>query len=72
MTGVSVTTSGTELLGEGINTINGSGMDQQLRDAARFLGQATTGVNFEQIEDLSEQGFENWIDEQILMPEMSY
>jgi len=72
MTGVSVTTSGTGLLGEGVNTINGSGMDQQLRDAARFLGQATTGVNFEQIEDLSEQGFENWIDEQILMPEMSY
>ena len=72
MTGVSVTTSGTGLLGEGINTINGSGMDQQFRDAARFLGQATTGVNFEQIEELSEQGFENWIDEQILMPEMSY
>ena len=72
MTGVSVTTSGTGLLGEGVNTINGSGMDQQLRDAARFLGQATTGVNFEQIEELSEQGFENWIDEQILMPEMSY
>ena len=72
MTGVSVTTSGTELLGEGVNTINGSGMDQQFRDAARFLGQATTGVNFEQIEELSEQGFENWIDEQILMPEMSY
>jgi uncharacterized protein (DUF1800 family) len=72
MTGVSVTTSGTGLLGEGVNTINGSGMDQQFRDAARFLGQATTGVNFEQIEELSEQGFENWIDEQILLPEMSY
>jgi uncharacterized protein (DUF1800 family) len=71
-TGISVTTSGTGLSGEGVNTINGSGMDQQFQDAARFLGQATTGVNYEQIEELSEQGFENWIEEQILLPEMSY
>ncbi|PCJ81665.1 MAG: hypothetical protein COA49_03915 [Bacteroidetes bacterium] len=72
MTGVTITTSGTGLLGEGVNTLNGSGMDIQLRNASRFLGQATTGVNFEEIESLSEQGFENWIDEQLLMPEMSY
>ena len=72
VTGISVTASGTGSLGEGINTMNGSGMDQQLRDAARFLGQATTGYDFEAIEGLSEQGFENWIDEQILLPEMNY
>jgi len=72
VTGISVTTSGTGLLGEGINTMNGSGMDQQLRDAARFLGQATSGFDFEAIEALSEQGFENWIDAQMMLPEMNY
>ena len=72
VTGISVTTSGTGSLGEGINTMNGSGMDQQLRDAARFLGQATTGCDFETIEALSAQGFENWLDNQMLLPEMNY
>jgi len=72
VTGISVTASGTGSLGEGINTMNGSGMDQQLRDAARFLGQATTGCDFETIEALSAQGFENWLDNQMLLPEMNY
>ncbi|MAU76152.1 MAG: hypothetical protein CL831_04670 [Crocinitomicaceae bacterium] len=72
VTGISVTTSGTGSLGEGINTMNGSGMDQHLSDAARFLGQATTGCDFETIEALSAQGFENWIDAQMVLPEMNY
>ena len=58
ITGVTVTTSGTGFFGEGENTINGSGMDQQYRNAARFLGQSTTGTNYEAIEALSEQSFE--------------
>lgn len=72
MEGITVTTSGTGFFGEGANTINGSGMDQQYRDAARFLGQSTTGTNYEYIEDLSEISFDTWIDEQIAMPPMSY
>lgn len=72
MEGVTVTTSGTGFFGEGENTINGSGMDQQYRDAARFLGQSTTGTNFEYIEDLSEISFDTWIDEQMAMPMMNY
>ena len=71
-TGVTVTTSGTGLLGVGVNTINGSGMDRHIRNAARFLGQATIGVNFETIEEVSTLGFDNWIDAQIQMPEMNY
>ena len=72
MEGVTVTTSGTEFFGEGVNTINGSGMDQQYRDAARFLGQSTTGTNYEYIEDLASISFDTWIDDQMAMPSMSY
>ena len=72
ITGVEVTTSGTEFFGEGENTINGSGMDQHYSDAARFLGQSTTGANFETIEALSTESFDTWIDAQMLLPEMNY
>jgi uncharacterized protein (DUF1800 family) len=72
ITGVTVTTSGTGFFGEGENTINGSGMDQQYRNAARFLGQSTTGTNYEAIEALSEQSFETWIDAQMQLPAMNY
>jgi hypothetical protein len=69
--GITVTHSGTGLLGEGANTVNASGMDQHLKDASRFLGQATAGVNFEYIESVSEQDFGDGIDAQILMPKMN-
>lgn len=72
MEGITVTTSGTGFFGEGVNTINGSGMDQQFRDASRFLGQSTTGANFEYIEELSEISFDTWIDDQLELPTMSY
>lgn len=71
-TGVTVTTSGTGFFGVGENTINATGLDQHLRDAARFLGQSTTGANYEVIEDLSTQSYETWIDAQMQLPEMSY
>ena len=72
ITGVTVTTSGTGFFGEGVNTINASGLDQHLRDAARFLGQSTTGANYEAIESLSSESYETWIDNQMVMPEMTY
>ena len=71
-TGITVTTSGTGFFGEGENTINATGLNQHYRDAARFLGQSTTGANYEVLEELSTTSFETWIDEQMLMPEMSY
>ena len=69
--GVTVTTSVTSMLGDGVHTINASGMDQHLKNASRFLGQTTTGVNFEYIESVSEQDFGDGIDAQILMPKMN-
>lgn len=71
-TGVTVTTSGTGFFGEGENTINGTGLNQHLRDAARFLGQSTTGASYEVLEDLSTQSFETWIDAQMALPQMNY
>ena len=70
--GVTLTTSGTGFFGEGENTINGTGLNQHMRDAARFLGQSTVGANFEVLEELSTQSYEVWIDDQMQIPEMSY
>lgn len=70
--GVTVTTSSSEGSGSGDNTVNGYGMDQHLRDAARFLGQSTTGVNYEEVEYAASFGIENWIDQQMAMDVMSY
>ena len=69
--GVTVTTSVTGMLGEGVHTINASGMDQHLKNTSRFLGQTTTGVNFEYIESVSEQDFGDGIDAQRLKPKMN-
>lgn len=70
--GVTVTTSSSEGSSSGENTVNGFGMDQHLRDAARFLGQSTTGVNYEEVELVANLGIENWIDQQMAMDYMSY
>lgn len=70
--GVTVTTSSSEGSGSGANTVNGFGMDQHLRDAARFLGQSTTGVNYEEVEHVASTGIENWIDAQMQLPQVSF
>lgn len=70
--GISVTTSSNQNASEGVNTVNGQGLDQHLRDASRFLGQATTGVNYQTIEQVAGMGLENWIDAQFQMPQMSF
>ena len=70
--GVTLTTSGTGFFGQGENTINGTGLNQHMRDAARFLGQSTTGANYDILEELSTQSYEIWIDDQMQIPEMSY
>lgn len=70
--GITVTASSEEGSGNGSNSINGQGMDQHLRDAARFLGQATTGVNYETIEEVSLVGIDNWIDSQMELPLVNF
>lgn len=49
---------------EAINTINGNGLDGRLLETSRFLAQATFGTDIEYIKSVSEQPFEDWIDNQ--------
>lgn len=49
-------------------TVNGSGMKPNLSAAARFLGQATLGANYEDIAAAADMGYEAWIDAQLAMP----
>jgi len=70
--GVTVTTSSSSANTNGINTMNASGIELDYKSASRFLGQATLGYNYEQIEDLAQLGFEAWMDEQFTLPFNSY
>jgi uncharacterized protein (DUF1800 family) len=54
------------------STINGAGMDAHLKDASRFLGQATMGYDYDDIQSASESGFDTWIDNQVALPLMSF
>lgn len=55
-----------------VATINGAGMDAHLKDASRFLGQATMGYDYNDIQMTAEMGFESWIDQQVAIPPMSF
>ncbi|MGC6432489.1 MAG: DUF1800 domain-containing protein [Jejuia sp.] len=68
--GISVTSSshqtkdGWRESAEGINTINGNGLDGRLLETSRFLAQATFGTDLNYIKRVSQIPFEDWIDEQ--------
>jgi len=66
--GISVRSSNNDGTQIAANTINGSGLDADLMEASRFLGQAAMGYNMDEIERTSDLGFEEWVDEQIEMP----
>ncbi len=70
--GVTISTSSSSNNTNGINTVNASGVTLDLKSASRFLGQATMGYNFEDIEYLAQTGFNNWIDWQFTFPVHSY
>jgi len=73
---VTVTSSSNHQLYGGLNTasanktIDGSGLEGDLMEAARFLSQATFGGTMNEIEDFAAQGnsFETWIDNQLAIP----
>jgi len=72
--GITVTTS-SDFMGtaEGINTLNGKGMDADKFAASRFLSQATLGHTMSQIDALAEDlDFETWIDDQVLITPTNY
>lgn len=52
----------------GYNTLNQDGFLPNLNAASRFLTQATLGHNIEEIEIVSEIGYENWIDSEFQKP----
>lgn len=54
------------------NTINGLGLNAHLKDASRFLGQATLGADFELIEEVAALGEADWIDQQFATPPVSF
>lgn len=62
--GITVTSSSDEFRQSAENTINGTGLDADLMESSRFLGQATMGFDMDDIEYATEVGYETWIDEQ--------
>ncbi len=70
--GITVTTSSSVEAEGGQKTISGGGRFPDMYGASRFLGQATLGANWEQIEELTESGIDAWLDEQFEMPGWSY
>lgn len=70
--GVTVSSSSEQGADESKHTLNGTGYIPDMKGAARFLGQASIGATYEEIEYLTQLGIENWIDQQMEMPASSY
>lgn len=62
--GVTVLSSSNEGKMDGNNSISGSGFTIDEYQAARFLGFASLGANFETIQSVANQGISNWLDGQ--------
>ncbi len=65
---VTISTSHNEVAQPGENTLSGIGYLPNLNAASRFLGQTTLGADYELITQVSNQGFQNWLDDQMSMP----
>ncbi len=69
--GITVTTSHNQNANnDGTKTVDGFVItnDQTLKDASRFLAQATLGYDYEMIQECASMGYEAWIDHQITLP----
>jgi uncharacterized protein (DUF1800 family) len=66
--GVSVSVSDNEGPGNPENTLNQDGFLPNENAASRFLGQATLGYNYLDINAVAQSGIEDWIDTQITTP----
>ena len=67
---VSVTSSDDQV--NAFKTINGTGIDLDIRGASRFLAHATLGSTIEDIQNLTETGIEDWIDSQMQLTPSNY
>lgn len=65
--GLSVSASDAQAGQGGTNTVSGTDLIPDLVGASRFLGQATLGANYEDIEYVSQIGIDQWLDEQFAM-----
>ncbi len=70
--GVTVTSSDSNNSNEADHTLSGTGYFPDLEGASRLLAQASLGANYEEIENLTQVGIENWIEEQMSLSYVSY
>lgn len=62
-TDISVTSSDAQ--SDGLNTVNGEGLDLDILGASRFLTRATLGYTMEDIQAMTEFNIQDWIDDQV-------
>ena len=70
--GVKVSSSSNQTPDTSFHSIDGSVIFPDLAGAARFLSNATLGVDYEEIERVSQIGINTWLDEQMALPTESY
>ncbi|MEM9931732.1 MAG: DUF1800 family protein, partial [Bacteroidota bacterium] len=70
---ITVTTSSNSSGNTGTTTVDGFGVQniEQLKDASRFLAQATFGADYATIDMTAAMGFAAWLDEQFALPALS-
>jgi uncharacterized protein (DUF1800 family) len=61
--GVSATSS--DIQSNPINSVNGEGYELDIQGSSKFLAHATLGYTIDDIENITENGIESWIDEQL-------
>ncbi len=66
--GVSAITSSNSNMTNPNTTISGAGLGIDENAAARFLGFASLGADYETIQDVANQGISNWLDAQLALP----
>ena len=66
--GITVTSSSNANGTQAESTVDGQGLDADLMASSRFISQATFGLRMDEIESISEMGFESWIDAQMNIP----
>lgn len=64
--GITVTSS--DPLADGMKSINGEGYELEIQEASRFLAHATLGATIDEVEEVTQIGIEQWIDDQLMLP----
>jgi len=69
---IGVTATSSDNSSTPLAAVDGSGLDQDVQGASRFLAHATLGPTMAEIEQLSSGSIEQWIDEQMAIPATTY